>query len=555
MPDKIDIVLAQINPIVGDLDYNADKIVKIWAAHKDTTLIVFPEIAICGYPPEDLVLKPFFIETIKKTIKALIKRCEDFAASALISCPLEQDGKLFNAVHLVQGGEIKDTVYKYTLPNTGVFDEKRIFTAGPLPDPMDLNGHKFGVLICEDMWEPTVANHLKNQGASLLISINASPYELTKNDQRLILAKERVKETGLPLIYVNQCGGQDELVFDGASFVMNERGTLIQQSEEFVEDITHTVWERTNNGHWLCATNDIAPTHKDNEAIYQALVTGLRDYVVKNGFPGVIIGMSGGIDSALSAAIAVDALGADAVHCVMMPSQYTSEESLKDAEDCVTALGVHYEIISIKEPVEAFHSVLGHYLNEHTPATTYENIQPRTRGLVLMAISNATGKMVLSTGNKSEMAVGYTTLYGDMCGGFNALKDVYKTQVYDLSRYRNNHNPDHSFGPQGIIIPENIITKAPTAELKDNQTDQDNLPAYDELDDILHSLIELDLSVEDIVKRGHDQKTVIRTWSMLDIAEYKRRQAPPGVKITARAFGRDRRYPITNHFKKNIADA
>ncbi len=554
MSDKLDIVLAQINPIVGDIAYNCGKIAEIWEKHSDTILIVFPEMAVCGYPPEDLVLKPFFIETVKSAVKDMAARCKDYKAAALIPTPWEEDGKLYNAVHLVQGGKIIETRYKYDLPNTGVFDEKRIFTAGKLPAPMTLHGHKIGVLICEDMWTSKVSTHLQDQGAELLISVNASPYETTKHNQRLELAKARTGETGLPLIYVNQCGGQDELVFDGASFVMNEGGTVILQADEFAEDIQHTVWEKTNNGHFLCATNALTPTHEGNEAIYQALVTGLRDYVTKNGFSGVIIGMSGGIDSALSAAIAVDALGADAVHCVMMPSQYTSQESLTDAEECAKALGVHYENISIKEPVAAFHKVLGHHLNDKTPATTFENIQPRARGLILMAISNGTGKMVLSTGNKSEMAVGYATLYGDMCGGFNALKDVYKTQVYALSSYRNSHKPDHCFGPQGVVIPENIITKAPTAELKDNQKDQDSLPPYEELDDILHCLIELDLSVEDIMQRGHDKDTIIRTWRMLDIAEYKRRQAPPGVKITACAFGRDRRYPITNHFKKNIAE-
>ncbi|MCB9996021.1 MAG: NAD+ synthase [Rhodospirillales bacterium] len=550
MTHKLHITLAQINPIVGDIAFNLDLIRKVRDdAPAYTDLIVFPEMAVCGYPPEDLVLKPVFIERIVEALQILAQESGG-KPSMIVPAPWRgTDGAIYNAAHLVGDGDIRQTVLKHHLPNYGVFDEARIFKAGPLPAPIDFKGHKLGVMICEDMWYADVAAHLKAAGAELLISVNASPYEVDKNNIRLDHARARVAETGLPLLYVNQCGGQDELVFDGASFVLNEAGTVIVQAEEFVEDIHHTVWEKADGAaHWLCGTDAITPLHGTPESIYQALVIGLRDYVTKNGFPGVIIGLSGGIDSALSASIAVDALGSENVHCVMMPSKFTSQDSLEDAAACAEHLGVHYDTIAIESAVAAFETELEPHFNAGTPATMYENIQPRCRGLILMALSNASGKMVLSTGNKSEMAVGYATLYGDMCGGFNVLKDVYKIQVYELSRWRNVHKPDHSFGPQGLVIPERIITKAPTAELKENQTDQDTLPAYETLDAILRGLIEEDLDVAAITAQGHDEAIVRRVWSMLDRAEYKRRQAPPGIKITSRAFGRDRRYPITNHF-------
>ncbi len=551
MTKALNITLAQVNPIVGDLPYNLDLIRRVRDdAPAGTDLIVFPEMIICGYPPEDLILKPSFLDQIGHHIEILAEESTRHAPHLIVPAPVRIDGKPRNAAHLIGGGKVIATICKNHLPNYGVFDEARIFTSSPMPEPVEFRGHKLGIMICEDMWFPDVAAHLKSKGAELLISVNASPYEAEKNHIRLDHARSRVKETGLPLIYVNQCGGQDELVFDGASFVLNENGQVIVQAEEFVEDIHHTNWEWRETGHWLCGTDALIPIHNGADAIYQALVIGLRDYVVKNGFPGVLIGMSGGIDSALSAAVAVDALGAESVRCVMMPSKFTSQESLEDAAACSKMLGVQHDTISIKNPVEAFEIELKNHIAPTTPTTTYENIQPRCRGLILMALSNATGKMVLSTGNKSEMAVGYATLYGDMCGGYNVLKDVYKTQVYELSRWRNAHKPDHALGPEGTVIPENILTKAPTAELKDNQTDQDTLPPYDTLDAILTGLIENDLGVADIAAQGHDPDIVQKVWQMLDRAEYKRRQAPPGVKITSRAFGRDRRYPITNHFLK-----
>ncbi len=551
MTNKLHIALAQINPIVGDLSFNLDLIRKSRdGAPEGTDLIVFPEMVICGYPPEDLVLKPFFLDKVEESVEALAAESKDKAPFLLVPTPWRQDGKLYNAVHLIGEGKIQATILKAHLPNYGVFDEERLFENGPMPAPITLRGHKIGVMICEDMWYADVSRHLQDQGAEILISVNASPYEIDKAETRLEHARARVKETGLPLVYVNQYGGQDELVFDGASFVLNESGQIILQAAAFEEAQHHTVWEKSANGHWICEAGPVKNDTNRIETIYNAVTLGLRDYVTKNGFPGVIIGLSGGIDSALSAAIAVDALGKDAVHCVMMPSKYTSQDSLDDAKECAAKLGVHYDSISIESAVAAFEEELETHFNAGTPATTYENIQPRCRGLILMALSNASGKMVLSTGNKSEMAVGYATLYGDMCGGFNALKDIYKTQIYELSRWRNSHKPRHGFGPEGVVIPERIITKAPTAELKDNQTDQDTLPPYEELDDILQALIEQDLSLEDIVAKGHKPETIQKVWNMLDLAEYKRRQAAPGVKITSRAFGRDRRYPITNRFRK-----
>lgn len=548
---SLHITLAQINPIVGNIEYNLNKIRKIRdEAPAFTNLIVFPELALCGYPPEDLVLKPSFRARVQEAVDQLVT--ESDGKYIALSVPQEQSGSIRNALLIIGDRKIIGTVYKHNLPNYGVFDEARIFKPGPVAEPIDIHGHKLGFVICEDTWAPEVASHLKTQGAGLLISVNASPYEIAKHDQRIAVARARVKETGLPLLYVNQCGGQDEVVFDGASFVLNERGDTILQAEEFVEDIHHTVWQRTRT-HWLCSTDTLRPLHEKTEAIYQAVMIALRDYVAKNGFPGVLIGMSGGVDSALSAAIAVDALGAAYVHGVMMPSVYTSQESRRDAEDTCRALGIHYDVISIAGPVSALEKELGPHFNGDTPDITHQNIQSRCRGITLMALSNASGKMVLSTGNKSEVAVGYATLYGDMCGGFNVLKDIYKTQVYELCRWRNAQKPDHGFGPHAQVIPDNVLTKAPTAELKPNQKDQDALPPYDVLDSILTGLIEYNGDVNTIVKSsGHDAALVQRVWRMLDLAEYKRRQSAPGPKITSRAFGRERRYPITNHFSRIV---
>lgn len=521
------ITIAQINPTLGDLNGNTRKILDVWSNNKDTELVVFPEMVVCGYPPEDLVLKPFFLDQIESCVKRLCTEGKNFASAALISAPWRADSKIYNAAILVDDGNIVDIRYKHHLPDYGVFDETRIFKAGPRPDPVEFRGHKLGILVCEDMWYTDVSAHLKEQGAEILIVPNGSPFDSEKNDVRLHHAHLRVQETGLPLVYVNQVGGQDELVFDGGSFALNAKGELITQARQFEEHVL------------TVSSGKIATLPLEEEAIHGALVLGLRDYITKNGFPGIVLGLSGGIDSALSAVIAVEALGADNVHAVMMPSRFTSNDSLEDAKALADNLGIKLDTIDIEPMVEAYNSALEPHATATESPVAYENIQSRVRGTMLMALSNATGAMVLSTGNKSEIAVGYATLYGDMNGGFNALKDLYKTQVYTLSRWINRKRE---------IIPERIITKAPTAELKADQTDQDTLPPYDVLDDILQCLIERDMGIEAITDRSHNAKLVARVWQMLDRAEYKRRQACPGVKITARAFGRDRRYPITNQF-------
>lgn len=542
------ISIAQLNPTVGDLDGNlrrARKALEKIPGHTD--LVVFPELFVCGYPPEDLILKPSFLDAVEKAVEDFAK--DITATHVLLPCPWRQGGKTYNAVHLIGGGKILHTRYKHHLPNYGVFDEVRVFSSGPLPDPIPFGEHKLGVMICEDSWFPDVAAHLKKQGADILIVPNASPFETGKHEKRLDICRTRVGETGLPLIYLNQIGGQDELVFDGTSFALNEDGECVMQMPDFSEKIEEMIWDKSATGKWLCEAGERHQPAGGAEQIYQALLLGLRDYVTKNGFSGILLGMSGGIDSAISAALAVDALGPDSVHCVMMPSVYTSQDSLDDAMECCAALGTTLDTISIKNPVQAFEDELAHHFTPQTPDITHQNIRSRSRGLILMALSNASGKMVLSTGNKSEMATGYATLYGDMCGGFNALKDVYKTEIYAISRWRNAHKPAHAFGPHGPVIPERILTKAPTAELKPDQKDQDSLPPYDVLDDILRGLIEEDLDIRSIAARGHSPETVIKVAEMLDRAEYKRRQAAPGIKITSRAFGRERRYPITNGFK------
>lgn len=545
---KLCITLAQLNPLVGDIAGNLERARKVITSHAEKSdLIIFPELFVCGYPPEDLVLKPSFMDVVEKAVLQFSKTVTD--THILLPCPRRQDGKIYNAVHMIGDGKILHTRFKYHLPNYGVFDEMRIFSSGPLPEPIPFQGHKLGVMICEDTWFGDVPAHLKAQGADILISLNASPFEIGKVAQRHKICTDRTKETGLPLIYINQIGGQDEVVFDGASFALNENGDAIMQAEEFAEDIITMIWEKSPTGNWLCATGELKRRREGPELVYQAALLGLRDYVTKNGFPGILLGMSGGIDSALSAALAVDALGPDAVHCVMMPSLYTSQDSLDDAAACCAALGTSLDSIAIHEPVDAFERNLATHFTAMTPDITHQNIQPRSRGVILMALSNATGKMVLSTGNKSEVATGYATLYGDMCGGFNALKDIYKTTVYAMSEWRNQKKPDHAFGPAGVVIPDNILTKAPTAELKPGQKDQDSLPPYDALDDILRGLIEQDLDIQAIAARGHDAETVARVSQMVARAEYKRRQSAPGVKISARSFGRERRYPMTNSFR------
>ena len=435
-----------------------------------------------------------------------------------------------------------------------MFDEKRVFAAGPLPGPIAFRGVRIGVPICEDIWTEDVCECLAETGAEILISPNGSPFDWKKPDVRMNVAVARVTETGLPLVYLNQVGGQDELVFDGASFVLNADRSLAAQLGAWREDVVLTTWTRGAGG-WRCAPGVVNALPEAEAAAYQACVLGLADYVGKNGFPGVVLGLSGGVDSALVAAIAVDALGPERVHAVMLPSRFTSPASLEDAAACAGALGIRYESVAIESMTVAFNEALAPLFAGRSPDITEENIQSRVRGSTLMAISNKFGAMVVTTGNKSEMSVGYATLYGDMNGGYNPIKDLYKGEVYRLSRWRNGCVPVGGKGPSGVVIPERILTKAPTAELRDNQTDQDSLPPYEVLDDILVCLVENEMPLVDIVARGHPAETVARVARLLDVAEYKRRQAAPGVKISARNFGRDRRYPITNRFREAIVAA
>ena len=550
MSDRLRIVLAQLDQVVGDIRGNVERLraARVEAARRGANLVVSTELSITGYPPEDLVLKPMFQDAAEAAVRAFAAETAD-GPGILVGCPWRDNGALHNAALLLDGGRIAGLRLKHNLPNYGVFDEVRVFTPGPLPGPIPFRGVRLGVMVCEDMWYADVTECLQESGAELLIVLNGSPFDIDKQDVRLGHSVARVTESGLPLIYVNQVGGQDELVFDGASFVLGADRSLRAQAPAFVEHLLETHWHRGNDERWLCEAGERAPELADQEAIYRAMVLGLRDYVNKNGFPGVLIGMSGGIDSALSATVAVDALGPARVEGVRMPSRYTSADSLEDAAACCAALGVPCRTIPIEPMFEATLGSLAPAFAGRAPDTTEENIQARIRGIILMALSNKFGHMVLTTGNKSEMSVGYATLYGDMCGGYSVLKDVYKTTVYALGRWRNETRVECFLGPAERLIPERVFTKAPTAELRANQTDQDSLPPYAVLDDILDCLIEREMPVPEIVARGHDPAVVARTWRMLDLAEYKRRQAPPGVKLTRRSFGRDRRYPITNLFR------
>ena len=557
MSAELTIAIAQINPTVGDIPGNLARMraARADAAAAGADLVVFSELVVVGYPPEDLVLKQAFLEEARRAVEELARDTADGGPALIVGAPWVDRRKLYNAMLLLHGGRIASARYKHDLPNYGVFDEKRVFAAGPVPGPIafPLPGGeqlRIGGMVCEDMWTGDVAEGLEESGAEILIVPNGSPFEHDKQDVRLNLAVARVTETGLPLIYCNQVGGQDELVFDGASFVLGADRRLVAQAKGFEEDLLLTRWRRGDDDLWACVEGRVEPAVEGLEAIYQAMSLGLRDYVDKNRFPGVVLGLSGGIDSALSAAVAVDGLGPERVHAVMMPSRYTSDSSLEDARAVADALGIRLDRIPIEPGVGAFAAMLEPIFAGRPPDITEENIQARIRGVLLMALSNKLGPMVLTTGNKSEMSVGYATLYGDMCGGYSVLKDVYKTTVFALSRWRNQHLPARARGPAGTVISERVIDKPPSAELRANQTDQDSLPPYHELDAILQGLVEQDLSARELVAAGHDPAVVRRVSNLLDLAEYKRRQAPPGVKITRKAFGRDRRYPITNAFRK-----
>ena len=550
MTHELKIALAQINPTVGDIAGNLALLrsARAAAAKGGADLVLTTELGMSGYPPEDLVLKPAFQQACRAALDDLAKDTADGGPAMLVGAPWKEGDKLHNGLFLLSEGKIAASRFKYELPNYGVFDEKRVFQPGPLQGPVSFKGVRLGLPICEDIWFDNVTDCLAESGAEILLVPNGSPFEIDKMDVRMNIAVARQRETNLPMVYVNQVGGQDELVFDGGSFVLDRGQQIKCQMPMFREAIEITHWRRTNEG-WSCDPATIAPEAPLLATTYQAMMLGLRDYVTKNRFPGVLLGLSGGIDSALTAAVAVDALGADKVRAVMMPSPYPSRDSLEDAEACAKALGISYEVVSIEPAMKAFAAMLEKSFAGRNADTAEENIQSRARGLTLMALSNKFGHMLVTTGNKSEMSVGYATLYGDMCGGYSVLKDIYKMTVFALSRWRNANHPQDALGPKGQVMPERVITKPPSAELKPNQTDQDSLPPYDVLDGILECLVEREMTVDEIAAKGYDRATIVRVWRMLDLAEYKRRQAPPGVKISSRAFGRDRRYPITNGFK------
>ncbi len=523
MSRSIVIAVVQANPTVGAIAANEalarKKLAEARAAGAD--LAVFPELFINGYPPEDLALKPAFWRAGQAAVERLAAETNaDFAALVGVIWPAEEPGRRpRNGLAFLANGAVQGVAYKTDLPNYGVFDERRVFEPGEGPSVFTWKGVRLGVPICEDIWSPGVCSALAAQGAEILVAPNGSPYRRTADQERMQIVRARVLETGLPLIYLNEVGGQDELVFDGASFALDAQG------------------------------REVMRLPKGPGEIYHAMVVGLRDYVNKSGFPGVLLGLSGGVDSALTAVVAADALGPDRVRCFMLPSRYTSRESLEDAEDCARRLGVRLDEVPISPAVDAFSGMLTPLFENRPPDLTEENIQARIRGLSLMALSNKLGSMLLTTGNKSEMAVGYATLYGDMCGGFNVLKDLYKTEVYEVCRWRNANDP---FGVAAEPIPDRILTKPPSAELRPDQTDQDSLPEYAELDAILHGLVEEEASLDQVVARGFSQETVERVQRLLYASEYKRRQAAPGVKIGLKAFGRDRRYPIVNGFRDQV---
>ena len=545
------LALAQVNPTVGDFAHNSRLVLDAWRAGRaaGADLVVLPELVLSGYPPEDLITRPAFVAAAGEAVRALAESIDETGPAVVLGAPVALDGGgAGNAALLLHGGAVRAQRLKHHLPNYGVFDEARVFRPGPPAGPVAFRGVRLGLMVCEDMWFPDVAETHQESGADLLVAINGSPFDARKGDQRLAHAVARVTETGLPLAYVNQVGGQDELAFDGASFVLGGDARLVAQAPAWRPDLAVTRWRRGADDRWEPGAGARRPVPAGPEAIWQALVTGLRDYVLKNGFPGVVLGLSGGIDSALSAAVAVDALGAERVLGVRMPSAYSSAGSLDDAAASADLLGMRLETVPIAGAVDALGDLLEAPFAGREPDTTEENLQARLRGTILMAFSNKFGHLLLTTGNKSEMSVGYATLYGDMNGGFSVLKDVYKTTAYALARWRNGHRPPALLGPAGPAVPDASITKPPSAELRPDQTDQDSLPPYEVLDAVLERLVEDEESVAEVVAAGFDRALVQRVRGLLLRAEYKRRQAPPGVRITTRAFGRDRRYPITNRF-------
>lgn len=549
MSDRFRLTLAQLNPTVGDLAGNAAKVRAAFKVAKaaGADMLVLPEMFITGYQVQDLVLKPAFVADAMAHVIGLSRACADGPAIG-IGGPLAEDGALYNAFYVLQGGEISAVVRKHELPNTQVFDELRHFDQGPISGPYSINGVRIGTPICEDAWHEDVAEALEESGAQILVVPNGSPYYRHKFERRLNAMVSRVIETGLPLAYLNMVGGQDDQVFDGGSFVLNPGGKLAMQMQIFDEEIEHVDFEQGPDG-WH-ALGGVLKTFPDEwEQDYRVMVEALRDYLRKCGFTKVLLGLSGGVDSAIVATIAVDALGAENVRCVMMPSEYTSQSSLDDAVAVADALGCHLDTISIAAGRAAITDTLAPLFDGLAPDLTEENIQSRLRGLLLMALSNKFGEMLLTTGNKSEVAVGYATIYGDMAGGYNPIKDLYKTRVFETCRWRNENHRDWMRGPKGVVIPPEVIDKPPSAELRDNQKDEDSLPPYEILDGILERLIDRDQSVAEVVAAGFDRATVKRVEHLIYISEYKRYQAAPGPRTSGKAFWLDRRYPIVNRWR------
>lgn len=550
MTDRLRIALAQLNPKVGDLVGNlalaraalADAI----AAKAD--ILMLSELFLTGYFPDDLLFKPKFVADAMQAARELAADTAGTGVALILPTVWLEKTGLHNAAIVAENGEIIATRFKRELPNSDVFYERRYFVPGPLTEPVLIKGVPIGIPICEDIWHPSVCEHLAMRGAEIMLCPNGSPYWTNKQHIRKELVRARVAEDDVPMLYLNQVGGQDELVFDGASFGIEPGNKLVFQGKSFETDFIVSDWVRAENG-WTCAQGEVIELTTTDEAPWLACVLGLRDYVHKNGFKQVVLGLSGGIDSAVVATMAVDAFGAENVHCLMLPYRYTSEASLKDAKDCAERLGVRYDIVSIGNPVDDALTELAPIFHNRPADLAEENIQSRMRGVVLMAVSNKLGSMLLTTGNKSEMGVGYATIYGDMNGGFNPLKDMFKMEVYRLADWRNRHRPGDCKGPEGEVIPPSIISKAPSAELRPNQTDQDSLPPYPVLDTILGALVEDEMSIAEIVAQGYDRALVERVERLLNIAEYKRRQSAPGPKLTVKAFGLGRKYPITNGYK------
>ena len=551
---SVSIALAQLNPHLGDVSANCQKLLQMRerAAAKGADIILTPEMFLAGYPADDLVLRADFMDRIEAAISRLAKATADGGPAIIVGAPCRDKDVLYNSAFILDGGKIVARRDKVNLPNYGVFDDKRHFTPGQLQGPVLLRGMRLGIAVCEDIWFPDLCEMLGETGAEIILSLNASPFENAKTDMRMMHAVSRMTETGLPFVYVNMVGGQDELVFDGSSFALNLGGKIASQMPSFSEGLS-LLEVRSQSG--TChLTGQISRPAAAEEDVWRALTLGVRDYVEKNGFPGVILGLSGGVDSAIVAVLAVDALGPERVRVVMMPSDYTADISLADAEELADNLGLTLETIALRAGMDAFDSMLEASLEGTEMDVTEENIQSRLRGMILMALSNKFGNMVLATGNKSEYAAGYSTLYGDMCGGFAPIKDVWKTEIFKLCEWRNTALPRGVLGPDGEVIPRRIITRPPSAELRPDQQDTDSLPPYDILDAILIALTEEMADTDTIVSRGYERETVERVSAMLFRTEYKRFQAAPGPKVTPRAFGRDRRLPLTSGFKPHLQD-